>query len=202
MSKQPFDVEITREVIKLKSVKFRAEGDIGYIRLTQFNGQAFAGLTEAIEKLEEEIGDKNVKGYILDLRSNPGGQLDQSIAVADTFLDQGEIVSTRGRNKEEVKRYYSRAGDLAKGLPVVVLINGGSASASEIVAGALHESSPCDPYRIEIIRQGLGSDHYSAEQQWCHSPDHSALLHPRLEPPFRQKALCRTSLSSRNCLMT
>nr|WP_319391559.1 S41 family peptidase [uncultured Cohaesibacter sp.] len=136
---KPFDVEITREIIKLKSVKYKAYDDIGYIRLTQFNGQAFAGLTDAIDHLEKEIGTDKLKGYILDLRSNPGGQLDQSIAVADTFLDQGEIVSTRGRNKEEVKRYYSRAGDLAKGLPVVVLINGGSASASEIVAGALSD---------------------------------------------------------------
>ena len=136
---KPIEVEITREIIKLTSVKFKAQGDIGYIRITQFNGQAFAGLTDAIEKLEGEIGQDKIKGYILDLRSNPGGQLDQSIAVADTFLDQGEIVSTRGRNKEEVKRYYSRAGDLAKGHPLIVLVNGGSASASEIVAGALSD---------------------------------------------------------------
>ncbi|WP_321447962.1 S41 family peptidase [uncultured Cohaesibacter sp.] len=143
---QPIEVEITREIIKLTSVKFKAQGDIGYIRITQFNGQAFAGLTDAIGKLEEEIGEDKIKGYILDLRSNPGGQLDQSIAVADTFLDQGEIVSTRGRNKEEVKRYYSRAGDLAKGHPVIVLINGGSASASEIVAGAL-----ADHHRATLV---------------------------------------------------
>ncbi|WP_316861957.1 S41 family peptidase [uncultured Cohaesibacter sp.] len=136
---KPIEVEITRQIIKLKSVKFKAYDDLGYIRITQFNGQAFAGLAEAIEALEKEIGEKKLKGYILDLRSNPGGQLDQSIAVADTFLDQGEIVSTRGRNKEEVKRYYSRAGDMTKGLPMVVLINGGSASASEIVAGALSD---------------------------------------------------------------
>nr|WP_321481727.1 S41 family peptidase [uncultured Cohaesibacter sp.] len=143
---KPIEVEITREIIKLTSVKFKAQGDVGYIRITQFNGQAFAGLTDAIEKLEEEIGEDKIKGYILDLRSNPGGQLDQSIAVADTFLDQGEIVSTRGRNKEEVKRYYSRAGDLAKGHPLIVLINGGSASASEIVAGAL-----ADHHRATLI---------------------------------------------------
>ena len=143
---KPIEVEITREIIKLTSVKFKAQGDVGYIRITQFNGQAFAGLTDAIEKLEEEIGEDKIKGYILDLRSNPGGQLDQSIAVADTFLDQGEIVSTRGRNKEEVKRYYSRAGDLAKGHPLIVLINGGSASASEIVAGAL-----ADHHRATLV---------------------------------------------------
>ena len=134
---QPIQVEITREIIKISSVRSKAQGDIGYIRITQFNGQAFDGLRKAIEELEEEIGADKVKGFILDLRSNPGGQLDQSIAISDTFLDQGEIVSTRGRNKDEVKRYYARAGDLIKGRPMIVLINGGSASASEIVAGAL-----------------------------------------------------------------
>ena len=133
----PIKVEITREIIKISSVRSEAYDKIGYVRITQFNGQAFAGLKDAIAELEKEIGADEIKGYILDLRSNPGGQLDQSIAISDTFLDQGEIVSTRGRNKDEVKRYYARAGDLTKGLPLIVLINGGSASASEIVAGAL-----------------------------------------------------------------
>ncbi|PLW76412.1 S41 family peptidase [Cohaesibacter celericrescens] len=136
---QPIKVEITREIIKISSVKSKAYGKIGYVRITQFNGQAFEGLKNAIADLEKEIGEKEIKGFILDLRSNPGGQLDQSIAISDTFLDQGEIVSTRGRNKEEVKRFYARAGDLTKGLPLIVLINGGSASASEIVAGALYD---------------------------------------------------------------
>ena len=136
---QPIKVDITREIIKISSVRSKALDDIGYVRITQFNGQAFDGLRNAIAELEEEIGPDKVKGFILDLRSNPGGQLDQSIAVSDTFLDQGEIVSTRGRNKDEVKRYYARAGDLTKGRPLIVLINGGSASASEIVAGALHD---------------------------------------------------------------
>ncbi|MCT4656754.1 MAG: S41 family peptidase [Cohaesibacter sp.] len=134
---QPIKVDITREIIKISSIRSKSLEDIGYIRITQFNGQAFAGLKKAIAKLEKEIGDSKLKGFILDLRSNPGGQLDQSIAISDTFLDQGEIVSTRGRNKDEVKRYYARAGDLTKGRPIIVLINGGSASASEIVAGAL-----------------------------------------------------------------
>ncbi|WP_319533735.1 S41 family peptidase [uncultured Cohaesibacter sp.] len=134
---KPFKVEITREIIKISSVRSNAYGNIGYVRITQFNGQAFAGLKDAIEKLEGEIGADKIEGFVLDLRSNPGGQLDQSIAISDTFLDQGEIVSTRGRNKDEIKRYYARAGDMLKGRPLVVLINGGSASASEIVAGAL-----------------------------------------------------------------
>lgn len=134
---QPIKVEITRQIIKISSVKSKTLDTIGYVRITQFNGQAFAGLKNAIEKLETDIGDDKIQGFILDLRSNPGGQLDQSIAISDTFLDQGEIVSTRGRNKDEVKRYYARAGDLTKGRPLIVLINGGSASASEIVAGAL-----------------------------------------------------------------
>jgi carboxyl-terminal processing protease len=136
---QPIKIDITREIIKISSVRSKALDDIGYVRITQFNGQAFDGLKKAIAKLEKEIGPDKLKGFILDLRSNPGGQLDQSIAISDTFLDQGEIVSTRGRNKDEVKRYYARAGDLTKGLPIVVLINGGSASASEIVAGALSD---------------------------------------------------------------
>ncbi|SNY90680.1 C-terminal processing peptidase-3. Serine peptidase. MEROPS family S41A [Cohaesibacter sp. ES.047] len=136
---KPFKVEITREVIKLTSVRSKAFDDIGYVRITQFNGQAFAGLKDAIGELEKEIGADKIKGFILDLRSNPGGQLDQSIAISDTFLDQGEIVSTRGRNKEEDKRFYARAGDMLKGRPMIVLINGGSASASEIVAGALYD---------------------------------------------------------------
>ena len=136
---KPIEVEIIREIIKIASVKSKSFDDIGYIRITQFNGQAFAGLKDAIAKLETDIGADKIKGFILDLRSNPGGQLDQSIAISDTFLDQGEIVSTRGRNKDEVKRYYARAGDLIKGRPMIVLINGGSASASEIVAGALSD---------------------------------------------------------------
>ena len=136
---QPIKVEITREIIKISSVRSAVHDKIGYVRITQFNGQAFAGLKDSIAELEKEIGENDIQGFILDLRSNPGGQLDQSIAISDTFLDQGEIVSTRGRNKDEVKRYYARAGDLTKGRPLIVLINGGSASASEIVAGALSD---------------------------------------------------------------
>lgn len=134
----PFDVIITRAVIKIRSVRSRAEGNVGYLRVTAFNEQTDAGLEQAFRSLKQELGDKLV-GYVLDLRNNPGGLLDQAIAVSDAFLHQGEIVSTRGRHPDDAQRFNAREGDLADGKPVVVLINGGSASASEIVAGALQD---------------------------------------------------------------
>jgi carboxyl-terminal processing protease len=136
---KPIEVTLTREIIRVRTVRSHAEGDdVGYIRLTQFNEQSTEGLKKAINELSGKMGDK-LKGYILDLRNNPGGLLDQAISVADTFLDKGEIVSTRGRNPEETQRFSARAGDLTNGKPLIVLINGGSASASEIVAGALQD---------------------------------------------------------------
>jgi len=135
---EPFEVSLTRAVIKVQSVRYRTEGDIGYIRITSFNEQTQSGLEKALTSLQQQLGDK-LKGYVLDLRNNPGGLLDQAVSVSDTFLDKGEIVSTRGRKSEEGTRFNSKPGDLAKGLPVVILINGGSASASEIVAGALQD---------------------------------------------------------------
>ena len=136
----PLDVKIVRDVIRIRSVRMRNEGgDIGYIRITQFNEQTFDGLKKAIEDLNKEIPADKLKGYVIDLRNNPGGLLDQAIAVSDAFLERGEIVSTRGRNADETQRFNARAGDLTKGKPVIVLINGGSASASEIVAGALQD---------------------------------------------------------------
>jgi carboxyl-terminal processing protease len=139
-NKDPQDIKLSRAVIQIKSVRDRQEGDdIGYIRITQFNEQTFEGVRAAIQKFQNDIPTAKFKGYILDLRNNPGGLLDQSIAVVNCFLDRGEIVSTRGRNADETMRYNARPGDLSKGKPVVVLINGGSASASEIVAGALQD---------------------------------------------------------------
>ncbi|MCR9176797.1 MAG: S41 family peptidase [Alphaproteobacteria bacterium] len=135
---EPFDVELTRAVITIKSVRFRAIGDIGYIRITTFNEQTTSGLHAAIESLKEELGD-TLHGYVIDLRNNPGGLLQEAIDVSDTFLDQGEIVSTRGRNLDDSSRSNAQPGDNTDGAPVVVLINGGSASASEIVAGALQD---------------------------------------------------------------
>lgn len=138
--KEAKDFKLTRAVITIKSVRNRIEGgDIGYIRITQFNEQTYDGVKEAIDKFQKDIPDDKFKGYILDLRNNPGGLLDQSIAVSNAFIDKGEIVSTRGRNADETQRYNARPGDISRGKPLVVLINGGSASASEIVAGALQD---------------------------------------------------------------
>ncbi len=123
----------------MKSVRFRLEaGDIGYIRVTSFTEQSTSGVLDAVEKLKKEAGGK-LKGYILDLRNNPGGLLDQAIAMSDAFLDKGEIVSVKARKSEDVQRWNAKPGDVASGLPIVVLMNGGSASASEIVAGALQD---------------------------------------------------------------
>ena len=135
---EPFDVVITRDVIRIQSVRSRAEGNIGYVRVTAFNQQTTSGLESAMAKLKEEIGE-DLEGYVIDLRNNPGGLLDQAVSVSDAFLEQGEIVSTRGRDVEGAQRFNADPADLADGKPVVVLINGGSASASEIVAGALQD---------------------------------------------------------------
>ncbi len=139
--KEPFDVKLVRDEIKVKSVKSSLEGqdkDIGYIRISSFTEQTQEGLEAAISSIKKQTGSK-LKGYIIDLRNDPGGLLDQAISVSDTFLDRGEIVSTRGRHADETQRFNAQRGDLADGKSVVVLINGGSASASEIVAGALQD---------------------------------------------------------------
>jgi len=137
---KPIEVSIVRDIIRVKSVRWHPEGgDIGYIRITQFNEQTTDGLKQAINDLNAQLGADKIKGYIVDLRNNPGGLLDQAISVSDTFLEKGEIVSTRGRNPEETQRFNARPGDMTKGKPLIVLVNGGSASASEIVAGALQD---------------------------------------------------------------
>ena len=137
---KPIEVTIVRDIIRVKSVRWRPQGsDVGYIRVTQFNEQTTDGLKQAITELNAQFGADKIKGYVLDLRNNPGGLLDQAISVSDTFLEKGEIVSTRGRNPEETQRFNARPGDLIKNKPLIVLINGGSASASEIVAGALQD---------------------------------------------------------------
>lgn len=137
---EPFDITIVRDTIKLTAVRTRVEGDTVVLRITTFNDQTYpnlaSGLAEAVEELE---GMENVNGIVLDLRNNPGGLLNQAIKVSDAFLDKGEIVSTRGRDPQDGDRYNAAEGDLAEGKPLVVLINGGSASASEIVAGALQD---------------------------------------------------------------
>ena len=136
---KPLDIAVIRDIIRVRSVRSKIEDDIGYIRITQFNEQTADGLTKAIKEINEKIPADKLKGYVLDLRNNPGGLLDQAISVSDGLLDRGEIVSTRGRNAEETQRFNAHPGDLTKGKPLIVLINGGSASASEIVAGALQD---------------------------------------------------------------
>jgi carboxyl-terminal processing protease len=137
--REPFEVKIVRDVIKIESVKSSIEAnDIGYVRISTFNEQAESGLSKAIQDLDQKMGGKE-KGFILDLRNNPGGLLQQAIAVSDVFMEKGEVVSTRGRSPDQVERYTAQKGDLTNGKKIVVLINGGSASASEIVAGALQD---------------------------------------------------------------
>ncbi|GLK69810.1 S41 family peptidase [Hansschlegelia plantiphila] len=137
---KPLEVKLVRDKIKLDSVKWEvASDDIGYIRVSQFNATTFEGLSKGIDAIEDKVPADKLKGFVIDLRNNPGGLLDQAIAVSDAFLERGEIVSTRGRNPDESQRFNARPGDLAKGKPVIVLTNGGSASASEIVAGALQD---------------------------------------------------------------
>jgi carboxyl-terminal processing protease len=139
-TEQPIDVSITREVIQVRPVRYHTDGgDIGYIRITTFNEQTTEGLRKAIADISKQIPPEKLAGYVVDLRNNPGGLLDQAVSVSAAFMARGEVVSTRGRTPEETQRFTARTGDLIKGKPLVVLINGGSASASEIVAGALHD---------------------------------------------------------------
>jgi carboxyl-terminal processing protease len=138
---KPLELSIVRDIIRVKSVRSHSEGeDVGYVRITQFNEQTTDGLKQSITDLKNQLGAEKIKGYILDLRNNPGGLLDQAISVSNAFLDKGEIVSTRGRNADETQRFNARpGGDLTGGKPLIILVNGGSASASEIVAGALQD---------------------------------------------------------------
>jgi len=134
---EPFEVKIIRDIIKIQSVKYEVYDNIGYLRITSFTEQTEDGLIKSIDKIQNE--NIKIKGFVLDLRSNPGGLLSQAIKVTDIFLKRGEIVSTRGRDKKDIRRYRAKNKDLTNGKPIVVLINGGSASASEIVAGALQD---------------------------------------------------------------
>jgi carboxyl-terminal processing protease len=140
---KPIDIEVKRAIIAVQAVKWRVEkaddGDVGYMRIISFTEKTFPDLEKAFDKIKEQVPEDKLKGYVLDLRLNPGGLLDQAINVSDAFLERGEIVSTRGRNPEETRRFNAGPGDLADQKPVIVLVNGGSASASEIVAGALQD---------------------------------------------------------------
>ena len=135
---EPLEIKVVRDVIRINPVKARIEDDVAYVRLTTFNEQTYSELKKAVAKLKKDMGPK-LKGYVIDLRNNPGGLLDQAISVSDAFLEQGAIVLTRGRNLQESQRSNARAGDITDGKKIAVLINGGSASASEIVAGAIQD---------------------------------------------------------------
>lgn len=144
-AEKPLEITVTREIIAIRAVKSRVEGDVGYLRVISFTEKTYDDLEAAIEKIKKEVPEDKLKGYVLDLRLNPGGLLDQAIYVSDAFLERGEVVSTRSRDPQDTRRFNATAGDLTDGKPVVVLINGGSASASEIVAGALQDLKlrPC-----------------------------------------------------------
>ncbi|WLR92442.1 S41 family peptidase [Shinella zoogloeoides] len=136
---KPIELTIMRDIIAVKAVKSRVEGDVGYLRVISFTEKTYDDLEAAITKIKEEVPADKLKGYVLDLRLNPGGLLDQAINVSDAFLERGEVVSTRGRNEDETRRFNATPGDIVDGKPVIVMVNGGSASASEIVAGALQD---------------------------------------------------------------
>jgi len=136
---KPLELSLQREIIHIQATRERLDGDVGYIRLTQFNEQADAGIRAAVQKLKQQANG-HLKGFVLDLRNNPGGLLDQAVAVSNDFLDKGEVVSTRARHPEDSQRWNAKPGDITGGAPLVVLINNGSASASEIVAGALQDN--------------------------------------------------------------
>lgn len=136
---KPIELTIMRDIIAVRAVKSRVENDVGYLRVISFTEKTYDDLEAAITKIKEEVPADKLKGYVLDLRLNPGGLLDQAINVSDAFLERGEVVSTRGRNEEETRRFNATPGDITDGKPVIVMVNGGSASASEIVAGALQD---------------------------------------------------------------
>jgi carboxyl-terminal processing protease len=166
--KKPFDVALMRAIIKIESVKSHREGNIGYIRITAFNERTTSGLEKAVKELKQQIGP-GLKGYVVDMRNNPGGLLDQAISVSDDFLTGGEVVSTRGRRAQDTQRFNARGGDITDGKPVEVLINEGTASASEIVAGALQDHRRATIIGMTSFGKGsvqtiipLGGDHGGA----------------------------------------
>lgn len=136
---KPIELSVVRDIIKVKAVKYRVEDDVGYMKIASFTEKTYDDLQDAIANIKKQVPNDKLKGYVLDLRLNPGGLLDQAVSVSDAFLDRGEIVSTRGRDPKDVTRFDAKAGDDIDGKPLIVLINGGSASASEIVAGALQD---------------------------------------------------------------
>ena len=173
---KPIEMSLIRETIHIQVVKSRMEpNDIGYVRLSQFTEQADAGIKQAVKALRQQNGGK-LRGLVLDLRNNPGGLLDQAVAVSSDFIDQGEIVSTRARHPEDSQRWDAKGDDILHGAPMVVLINGGSASASEIVSGALQDHRRATLLGTQL-RQGIGADRDPAAGRRRDAADHGALLH-------------------------
>ena len=174
---KPIDITIVRDIIKIQAVRYRTEDDIGYLRVISFTEQTFDDLQSAIEDLSEDIGEDKLKGYVLDLRLNPGGLLDQAINVSDAFLDKGLIVSTRGRDDRDSRRYSARPGDLTGGQPLIVL---GQWRLGERVGDRRRRaagSPPRDHRRQPLLRQGFRPDDHSARRERRAAPDHGALLH-------------------------
>ena len=174
---EPFDVTIVRAEIKTTAVRHRVIDGIGYLRITNFSERVGVDLETAFDGIDEKAGDTPVQGYVLDLRNNPGGLLNEAVTVSDAFLERGEIVTIRGREKSEIQRHTATAGDLAEGLPVVVLINSGSASASEIVAGALRDHNRRGHCRHPELWEGLGAEYPHAGYARCNAPYRGAVLH-------------------------
>jgi carboxyl-terminal processing protease len=176
---KPVEVSITRDIIRVRSVRSQSEGDdVGYIRLTQFNEQTTEGLKKAIADISAKISDDKLKGYVLDLRNNPGGLLDQAISVSDAFLQKGEIVSTRGRNAEETQRFNARPGDLTKNKPLIVLDQRWLSVSIRNRRRRFAGSQAGNRHRNALFRQRFGADDHSAGiGQWCVAPDHGSLLH-------------------------
>ena len=168
LDEEPFDIVIIRDIIKLTAARVRIEDDVIIIRVTTFNEQTTPNIEKGIkEKIDELSGEENVSGFIIDLRNNPGGLLSEAISVSDMFLNQGEIVSTRGRYNGQAKRYSASKGDLAKNKPLVVLINGGSASASEIVAGALQDHKRGSNSWNKKFWERFSTISHTIGRKWC-----------------------------------
>ena len=174
----PIDYTIVRDTIRVTAVRWRVENDIGYIRITTFNEQTDQGFKQAMAEITRQIGNDNLKGYIIDLRNNPGGLLNAVISVSDELLERGDIVSTRGRNANETQRFNAKPGDLSKGKRLVVLINGGTASGSEILAGALQDNKR-PPFRHAVFRKRIDPVVLPAgRRQRRIAPDDQPVLHP------------------------
>ena len=187
---KPIELSIVREIIPIRAVKSRVEGDVGYLRVISFTEKTYDDLEAAIEKIKKDVPADKLKGYVLDLRLNPGGLLDQAIYVSDAFLERGEVVSTRSRDPEDTRRFNASEGDLTDGKPVIVLVNGGSASASEIVAGALQDLKRATVLGTRSFGKGSVQTIIPMGEKGRAEAHHGALLHAvgPFDPGHRHRA--------------